>query len=49
MLFRSKGRKIEEMTDIERATFLRDLMHTPGTVSEPEPPAPPEVPAPDQE
>ena len=44
-----KGRKIEEMTDTERATFLRDLMHTPGTVSAPEPPAPPEVPAPDQE
>lgn len=31
-----KGRKIEDMTSEERATFLRDLMHAPGTVSEPE-------------
>lgn len=31
-----KGKKIEDMTDDERATFLRDLMHAPGTVSEPD-------------
>lgn len=31
-----KGVKIEDMTPEERATFLRDLMHAPGTVSEPE-------------
>lgn len=28
--------KIEDMTDEERGRFLRDLMHAPGTVSEPQ-------------
>lgn len=28
--------KIEDMTDEERSRFLRDLMHEPGTVSQPE-------------
>ena len=31
-----KGIKIEDMTDEERGRFLRDLMHEPGTVSQPE-------------
>lgn len=31
-----KGKKIEEMSEIELGTFMRDLMHAPGTVSEPE-------------
>lgn len=30
--------KIEDMSPEERARFLRDLMHAPGTISEPEPP-----------
>jgi hypothetical protein len=31
-----KGRKFEEMTPEELGTFMRDLMHEPGTVSETE-------------
>lgn len=29
-----KGKQLEDMNEIERGTFMRDLMHAPGTVSE---------------
>lgn len=34
-----KGKKIEEMTEEERGTFMRDLMHAPGTISQPADPS----------
>ena len=31
-----RGKQIEDMTDAELGTFMRDLQHEPGTVSEPD-------------